>query len=476
MSARRRGIGRRVPPTLALVAVLASGLASLGALTGGSIDGGATRVTPDAEEVARLHAENARLRHRLRAERARSSALASELARRGRTQLERELAWRDLYTHLERLRTASDPAQRLVEALGLEVEAQRRVEAERTERARRELDAARRRADRVRRALNARLRVEGVDGFDLFDIGVLASDRKGLSAVAGALAGGADAPGDGATSTAEEASGSGVADDGAPPTNESSDKSSDESTAVTAAAGADREAAAEPDPAFGTGPVVLRLFDHRGFLAGSIVAQRLHLEASRSGHSVTLVLTDGHQQVDGARLPFAGGVYRIPLRSTDPVPFIDSCGELFDPERVERIVDDGRWSRPALVLTLNRLLARSDRRSGYRLSWLGGVVGDELREVEVSVYDEAGDLSERMIADGLVIELHSDHVRLALRDGLSLGGAGSRTPFREGRRTIVLVGSDPGAYASAHLPVVDLREQAASGAESEAPVSAGDGR
>lgn len=421
----------KVRPGAVLAACCAIALGLVGSGPGPAVGAGAAD-----EEVGRLLAQNARLRHALRAERARSHALISELERQGRAQLERELAWRDLHAQLGRLSEAVDPAAVLAEALDLEVDSERRAREERAIRAREDLEARRARADALRVALNARLRVEGFDGFDLFEAGLLAADRYPEPVLVG---------GDGV----QDGSTDGAADDDSIATTIDAPATDGTATDGTATAATP----AEP-PRFGTGPVVLRLFDHRGVLAGSLVAEHLHLEASRTGHSVTIVLTDGHSRVDDQRLPFDGGVYRIPLRHVDPVPFLDACAPLFDPQVAERIVDDGRWSRPALLLTANRLLEASDRDRRHRLSWLGGVVDRELRDVELSVHDAEGRETERLIADGLSIELFEDHVRLVLRDGLALAGDGARTPFRNGRRTIVLVDADPAAFAAAHLPLV----------------------
>jgi hypothetical protein len=342
------------------------------------------------DEVPRLRAENARLRDRLREERARSLALESELVRLETRWLERELAWRDFHAELGAV--AADASAEMARVLALDLAQQ---QAERAERERVDAEAAaiveRRisRADEVGRRLNALLRAEGFDGFDLFAAGVLAAD-----------------------------------------------------------------ATPEGEERFGTGPVVVRLRDHRGVLSGSLAARRLHLEASRTGHALTIVLTDGVHREGASERPFAGSVYRIPLRHVDPKPFIEDCPELFDPVFVERVVDDGRWSLPALVLTLDGLLGDVQGGLEHRLVWLGGVVDGELRDVEISVVDAGGRELRRLLADGLTIELHDDHVRLVLRDGLTLRGE-SRVPFLDGRMRIVLGGADPARWREAHVPTVD---------------------
>jgi len=383
-----------------LVVVALCLFATMVADSGGDVQG----------DVARLRAENARLRERWREERARSRALQSELVRLETRWLERELAWRDFHAELGTV--AADASAEMARVLALDL-AEERAERDEYERVDREVaalvDARTARADEVRRKLNALLRVEGFDGFELFEAGVLAAD-----------AGTGDAP------------------------------------------------------RFGTGPVVVRLVDHRGVLSGSLAAQRLHLEASRTGHCLTLVFTDGQHREGASERPFDGGVYRVPLRHVDPKPFIDDCPELFDPAFVDRIVDDGQWSRPQLVLTLDRLLHDARGAHEHRLVWLGGVVDGELRDVEVSVVDESGREVRRLLADGLTIELHVDHVRLVLRDGLTLRGE-SRAPFLDGRMRVVLGGADPARWRAAHVPAVDTTAQPPAPENTPEPPPAGRG-
>ncbi|MEZ5979524.1 MAG: hypothetical protein R3F34_15095 [Planctomycetota bacterium] len=356
----------------------------------------ARAVLPSADEVDvdasgaaldRARAENAQLRAALLRERARSGQLRSELARQGRARLERELAWQDFQSQLGNLRAGEVAASELAALLGLRDDSDRARSEVHRDTVDETLTAARARADEVRRRLCALLRVEGVRGFDVFDLGVLAADRT-----------------------------------------ESASK-------------------------FGAGPVVLRLLDGRGALAGSISADRLHLEASRTGHSVTLVLTDGSIHESGAASPFQGGSYRIPLRHVDPAPFLDECTALFDPDVVERVVDDGRWNRSAVRLALDRSLGATAVGRRYRLEWLGGVVDGELREVEIAVLDDDGNELRRLVADGLGVEIERDHVRLVLRDGVTTRGD-SRVPFLDGRMTLVLPGADPAAWRAANVPCV----------------------
>ncbi|QDU84730.1 hypothetical protein Pla163_18440 [Planctomycetes bacterium Pla163] len=427
-----------------ILGVLLSALAGLFASADLGGDDGSTPVSPGAEaasheELGRLRAENARLRLRLMTERARAGALLAELERQGQDRLERELAWRDFQGQLSRLRLADDPAADLARALGLEtVDERREKEARRAEVAR-SIASARAKADQVRQALNARLVVEGYDGFEIFDAGVLAADRERLVGTAVV----ADAGEDTGDERADGTDGDAASQDG------SSEVPIDAAPIESAS-----------PRTFGTGPVVVRLLDHRGVLSGSLRAEWMHLEASRSGHSVTIVLTGGVHQVGREAIPFTNGVYRIPLRHVDPKPFLEDCGPLFDPALIERRIDDGRWSRPALMLTLNRLLSESDRGRTHRLTWLGGVVGDELRDVEISIGSDDGSEERRLIADGMRIEMHGDHVRLVLRDGLVVAGDGNRTPFAAGTRSIVLVGSVCDRYRAAHLPIFESEETA----------------
>jgi hypothetical protein len=77
------------------------------------------------------------------------------------------------------------------------------------------------------------------------------------------------------------------------------------------------------------GPVLFRVLDGRGRLAGSLYAERLRLEGSRAARTLTLVLEAGYEMRGGERVAFApgnasdgtpleGGVRRLQVLDCDP--------------------------------------------------------------------------------------------------------------------------------------------------------------
>ena len=197
-----------------------------------------------------------------------------------------------------------------------------------------------------------------------------------------------------------------------------------------------------------TGPVVFRLLDERGRLAGSLWAERLRLEGSRTARTLTLVLENGYEAHDGERFDFAreerldappieGGVRRIELAETDPMPWVAALGELFGDVTLEAPKDDGRWNLTYVKGALNRLL-KADTANGYwRVKSLGGVTGDVLREVQLEGFDGAGKLERRVFADSLRILRQDKGVSLQLEDGAQMRGD-EKLPFLDGRFRIYL--------------------------------------
>jgi len=199
------------------------------------------------------------------------------------------------------------------------------------------------------------------------------------------------------------------------------------------------------------GPVVFRVLDERGLLAGSVRAERLRLEGSAAAHTLTLVLEDGFESRGGERVPFADGARRITLTDVDPEPWMRDCPELFAGDDIVGAKDDGRWSLAAVRRELNRVLGLDTRLGWYRLHSLGGVRGEELMDVQLEELGESGRVERRMFADRLHVALEDDSVVLELFDGALVRG-GDKTPFRDGRFRVVLPGVDLGAWRAATLP------------------------
>lgn len=207
------------------------------------------------------------------------------------------------------------------------------------------------------------------------------------------------------------------------------------------------------------GPVVFRTLDERGRPIGSLVAERLRLEGSRVARTVTIVLEEGYERDGTSRTPFPdtppgverGGVRRILLQQTNPGPWFESCPELFDPEALEMVRDDGTWRVYLVHRALNQLL-ESDTGLGYfRVAGIGGIVEAELRGVEIEQLDRAGKLIKRLFADRVSIALVDRGVQMTLRDGVQVRG-GRKHDFLGGRYRIFLPGADHATWTAAGIP------------------------
>lgn len=207
------------------------------------------------------------------------------------------------------------------------------------------------------------------------------------------------------------------------------------------------------------GPAIFRLLDERGRLMGSLYAERLSLESSRSAHTVTLVLEEGYESRGGVRTPFAHGVRRIVLPHVDPQPWREAMGEIF-PESQDLGVDDGQWNLARLQRDLNERLRFDADGAYYQLKRLGGVWEDALTEVQLVQFDAAGRIASRLFADRLRIVPRTTGVQLVLEDGASTLGDEKR-PFVDGRYRIFLPGADPELWRSLALPGVTPPEASA---------------
>ena len=210
------------------------------------------------------------------------------------------------------------------------------------------------------------------------------------------------------------------------------------------------------------GPVVFRILDERGRLAGNLSAKRLRLEGSRTAHTLTLVLEDGYEMRGGVRTqftlrersdgaPIEGGTRRIEIGEVEPLPWVQALPELFGDIALEPLVDDGRWNALYVKGALNRLM-RLDAANGYwRVRDLGGVTGDELRDVRLEGLDSDGKLERQLFADRMRIVLQDKGVLLSLEDGAQTRGD-EVAPFLEGRFRIFLPRAVHADWQAAGLP------------------------
>jgi hypothetical protein len=212
------------------------------------------------------------------------------------------------------------------------------------------------------------------------------------------------------------------------------------------------------------GPVLYRMLDDRGRLAGSLVAERLRLEASRAARTLTIVLEDGYEAHGEVRTLFDGGARRIVLPLVDPAPWLESIPELFGPEDLDPEEDDGLWDLVELRRTLNGLLALDTTAGWYRLHSCGGVTDGELRAVHMIELDDGGRVRRRFFADVLRVDLGGSRPRLVLLDGAILRGD-LREGFRDGRHEIVLPRASLAGWREANLPTPGEGAGAEPGAE-----------
>lgn len=231
------------------------------------------------------------------------------------------------------------------------------------------------------------------------------------------------------------------------------------------------------------GPVVFRLLDGRGRLAGSLYAERLRLEGSRSARTITLVLESGYETRGGVRYPFdetprrpegpegtAAGegegavavegeargtgpaARRVVLEGIDPLSWADDFRELFGATGLDLSGDDGLWDLGLVRATLNELLKRDSSAGTYRLRELGGVQEGVLLRVHLERLDSEGGVERRLFADRLRLSAGASGVELELRHGVQVRGQDQRVPFLDGRYRVLLPGADTEAWVRAGLP------------------------
>jgi len=194
-----------------------------------------------------------------------------------------------------------------------------------------------------------------------------------------------------------------------------------------------------------TGPCVFRLIGANERAVGSVSAERLHLEGSVTGRTLTLVLQEGYERRAGDLLPFdgteegkrRGGERRIVLVRTDPRPWMEAMPELFQEREPAPTLGTTGFTREELRRGVNRLLAEDAAGGRWRLEAFEGLGVSGLLEVDLVDLDEEGRARRHLFADHLRVERRESGVVLVLTDGVQMRGS-RKTPFLDGRFRIFL--------------------------------------
>jgi hypothetical protein len=219
------------------------------------------------------------------------------------------------------------------------------------------------------------------------------------------------------------------------------------------------------------GPVLFRVIDARGRLAGSLYAERLRLEGSRAARTLVLVLEGGYEMRGGERIQFGAGegldgkpvergVRRIVLDDCDPTEWLASLPEIAPAQDKLPLVDDGKWSLVYVKGALNRLLRQDAAQGFWRVKSVNGVLDGTLREVHLEGFDAAGKLDRRVFADRLRIVRQERGVLLELEDGAQMRGD-EKVPFFDGRFRIFLPRAVHKEWDAAVLPGLAEPDEAA---------------
>ena len=219
------------------------------------------------------------------------------------------------------------------------------------------------------------------------------------------------------------------------------------------------------------GPVLFRVLDGRGRLAGSLYAERLRLEGSRAARTLSIVLEAGYEMRGGERVafgpgnaadgtPIAGGVRRLQVLDCDPTRWAEPLGELFARGEPLPLVDDGKWSLVYVKGALNRLLKQDASEGYWRVKSINGVLDGALREVHLERFGRDGSLESRVFADALRIVRQERGFLLELSGGAQMRGE-EKTPFLDDRFRIFLPRAVHAEWEAAVLPGLAEPDEAA---------------
>ncbi len=194
-----------------------------------------------------------------------------------------------------------------------------------------------------------------------------------------------------------------------------------------------------------TGPCVFRLINSDGRAVGSVSAERLYLEGSVTGRTLTLVLEEGYERRAGDLLPFEGtetgkrrgGERRIVLVRTDPRPWMDALPELFREQEPAPTLGGTERTYEELRRGVNRLLSEDAAGGRWRLGSFEGLGDTGLQSVDLVDLDAEGRIRRHLFADHMRVERRESGVVLVLNNGIQMRG-GRKTPFLDGRFRIFL--------------------------------------
>ena len=217
------------------------------------------------------------------------------------------------------------------------------------------------------------------------------------------------------------------------------------------------------------GPVVLRELDPDGRPYGTLCAERLHLEGSLAARTLTIVLEQGYERRGLQRFAFDDpgasaaeaadesaarrGTKRIELPEIDPRRWIEMVPELFAPSAASESIDDGLHDLTAVRVALNGLLREDASAGWWRISNLGGVQHEVLREVVLDGFDRDGRQERRLFADRLTILEEGKGVQLLLEHGAQVRGD-QKLPFLDDHYRIFLPQAAPEAWDKSGVPLV----------------------
>lgn len=210
-----------------------------------------------------------------------------------------------------------------------------------------------------------------------------------------------------------------------------------------------------------TGPVVLRVIDEFGRPLGSLYAERLKLEGSRTARTLALILEQGWERRGGVKTPFEGatpdaegrgGTRRIDLAHVDPTPWFEAVPELFREDQRAQVTQGDSRELNVLRFELNRRFRADSSGPVYRIESLSAREGLVLREVHVAVLTPDFAMERELFADRMSVIRADKGLEIELLGGSQIRG-NEKVPFLDGRYRIFLPRADAAIWEAAGIPV-----------------------